>query len=294
MDLIEQQGLLRDRRALLAHIHRTIGAAGRHNGWEDLNSQQFKESSVVLFLIGLLPRTNQAMEPCLILNKRSAKVRQSGDLCCPGGGLSWHRDLLFSRFLSMPGFPLARWPLNAATRANRSQFGQAPALLLATGLREAWEEMRLNPLRFTFLGVLPEQHLVMFKRVIYPLVGWTLQQRFKPNWEVDRLIRVPLRRLLDPENYGRFFPMVRSGNGDRSHLLRQEHFPCFIHEDEHGREMLWGATYRITQTFLHIVFDFVPPATGDLPLVERYLDETYLAGSRWRPESARGGGEADW
>ena len=44
-------------------------------------------ASAVLFLLGLQPgKSNHPEEPCLILNKRSADVRQAGDLCCPGAG----------------------------------------------------------------------------------------------------------------------------------------------------------------------------------------------------------------
>ncbi|HSM74653.1 MAG TPA: hypothetical protein VK852_08460, partial [Desulfobacterales bacterium] len=76
------------------------------------------------------------------------------------------------------------------------------ALLLAAALREGFEEMRLNPLGVEFLAPMQAQRLVLFQRVIYPLVGWVpRQRRFIPNWEVDKIVRIPLAALLDPVNY---------------------------------------------------------------------------------------------
>ena len=46
------------------------------------------------------------------------------------------------------------------------------ALFLAVALRETWEEMGLNPLNIKFLGMLPEQGLIVFDRSIFPMVGW--------------------------------------------------------------------------------------------------------------------------
>ena len=49
----------------------------------------YRKASVVLFLVGDCPAESGARpETCLILNKRSARVRQAGDLCCPGGGIA--------------------------------------------------------------------------------------------------------------------------------------------------------------------------------------------------------------
>ena len=79
------------------------------------------------------------------------------------------------------------------------------ALLLAASLREGLEEMRLNPLGVEFLGALPLQRLVMFKREIYPFVGWVgRQRRFFPNWGVTDIVYIPLGTFLDPKRYARY------------------------------------------------------------------------------------------
>lgn len=246
-----------------------------------LTEGELKKASVVLFVLsdGSACECSVPSEPCLILNKRSAKVRQAGDLCCPGGGVSWKTDSLLSAALRLPGLPMRRWRLGGIRKGDYGNAGRVMSLLLATGLREAWEEMRLNPLRFEVLGVLPPQHLVMFDRVIYPIVGWATPQTYTPNWEVDRIVPIRLRDMTTPANYGRFRPTIVSPTGDGLQRLRPVDFPCFIHQASEGREMLWGATYRIALDFLNSVFGFVPPEDSKLPLVHRALDETYLNGS---------------
>lgn len=236
-------------------------------------------SSAVMFLLGRQPGWTSAGEgPCLVLNKRSDLVKQPGDLCCPGGGIDLRLDRWGARLLHLPLTPLTRWPFWRELRRERRRTSQRLSLLLATGLREAAEEMRLNPLGIDFLGPLPPQRLVMFQREIYPLVGWIRwQKRFFPNWEVERLVFIPLRQLLDPGRYARFRLTVE-GAGNPDHYKRE--FPCFRYGPPGARELLWGATFRICMVFLKLVFDFTPPdQAADLPIVEGTLKESYFTGN---------------
>ena len=140
--------------------------------------------------------------------------------------------------------------------------------------------MRLNPFGLTFLGMLPPQSLVMFERVIYPLVGCVNHQnRFYPNWEVEKLVYIPLAELLKPENYARYrLKMGTAANPARA--LSANDFPCFLHRCKNETEILWGATYQITAAFLEYVFDFQPPDVTSLPVINGSLDENYLTGNR--------------
>ena len=233
--------------------------------------------SSVLFLLGSHAAGEPGrFDPRLILNKRSGRVPQPGDLCCPGGGISPRTDLGLSRLLRLPGSPLARWACWGRFRRRHPESVRPLSLLLATSLRESFEEMRLNPLRVTFLGPMPPEHLVMFRRRIHPMVGWvTGPQRFIPNWEVDRIVRLPLKTLLDPGRYARLRPDFAEGGPSPGE------FPCFIHTSASGEtELLWGATYRITVHFLELVFGFHPPHPDGLRVVTRRLGRRYLAGSR--------------
>lgn len=144
---------------------------------------------------------------------------------------------------------------------------------LANGLRESFEEIRLNPFKVEFLGALRCYQLDLFQRMIFPIVGiMKTDAKSKPNWEVERVIKIPFSALLTPENYavyrlavtGKFKPIYKKDLVD---------YDCFIHREK-GRkdEILWGASYRIVQSFLSVVFDFDPPEQHFRPIIE---DELY-------------------
>ena len=217
---------------------------------------------------------------CLILNKRSAQVRQPGDLCCPGGSVSPQFDFRAARVIGLPGGPLARWPYWRSWRRHRPLEARWLALYCATALREAFEEMRLNPFRVRLLGPLPHQRVALFRRLIYPLAAWVPHQhRFKPNWEVERIVRIPLRSLVTPANYIRYRLTVPGSAGSAGpEAVREE--PGFRWGAAHGAELLWGATFRITMDFLKLAFGFRPPERDDLPQVIGQLGERYLSGER--------------
>lgn len=264
---------------LISYIQHQLDDNGLPENWGDLSANGLAKGSAVLFLLTQY-RFNgrKGGETALLLNKRSRKVRQPGDLCCPGGGVSY-LDKALSNMLRLPRSPLYNWPPWRALRKSNGRKADRLAMLLTTGLREAWEEMRLNPLQVSFLGLLPAQQLIMFDRMIYPLVGWvTPEQRFIPNWEVERIIHIPLRRLLDHRNYGRFELTFQKRDPSGR---RKNDFPCFLHQGRQASEVLWGATFRITMDFLRIVFDFSPPVLSGLPVINGHLGKTYLDGSRW-------------
>lgn len=234
-------------------------------------------TSAVLFLLGNRPGRS-GFDPCLVLNKRSRRVRQPGDLCCPGGGVHPAVDRWLAKFLSLPGLALKRWPHWAGWRRHPDRAARL-ALLLATSLRESLEEMRLNPLGVEFIGPMAAQRLVLFNRRIFPMAGWAAsQRRFYPNWEVERIVRVPIRSLLRAENYGRY--RLRPPGAAATPGLPGPHadYPCFLHRDGHGTELLWGATYRITAAFLETVFHFQPPPADRLPVRNGVLGTRYLGG----------------
>lgn len=237
-------------------------------------------TSSVLFLLG--PNCQGkgfSPTPCLILTKRSLRVKQPGDLCCPGGSISSGLDFYLAKLLYLRGSPLSRWPYWSLWRKKRHKEARRLALLFATCLREGFEEMRLNPLGVKFLGPLPSQQLVMFRKVIYPMVCWTgRQKRFFPNWEVERVVYIPLKNLLNPSGYARYRLHIESSQENGNDLNTKE-YPCFVHEYQGESEVLWGATFRITMVFLETIFGFKPPDMDSLPVVYGSLGENYLTGS---------------
>jgi len=237
-------------------------------------------ASAVLFLLGHRRPRGYGDEtgPFLLLNKRSARVKQPGDLCCPGGSIVPRLDVTLARLLRLRGSPLVRWTGWSEWRERPEQEAFSLSLLLATGLRESFEEMRLNPFGIRFLGFLPPARLVMFRRVIYPMVCWISGQvRFFPNWEVEKVVAVPLSRLLEATNYARCVMTIAVSNDSR-HAHDIKEFPCFLHHFDGQTERLWGATFRITMSFLDLVFGFTPPAVENLQAVEGTLGRHYLTG----------------
>jgi hypothetical protein len=237
-----------------------------------------KRASAVLFLLGQCSAAGKANEPCIVFNKRSKLVRQAGDLCFPGGSLDHRIDVLTARVMGLPFFPLGRWSYWKHWRRHRKKEASRLALLLAAGLRESLEEMRLNPLGTEFIGPLPANPLQSFEKVIYPLVVWIRnQKRFFPNWEVEKVVSIPIHDFLNPGKYVRYRMHFESYAGP--HYNAVQDFPGFLHVEGNDREVLWGATYRIVMTFLEIIYAFFQPDLFELPIIEGYRDETYFNGT---------------
>jgi hypothetical protein len=236
------------------------------------------EASAVLFLLGEHCEEHTLRhEPCVVFNKRSKKVRQPGDLCFPGGRVSPRLDFILSKFLTLPLFPLARWPYWPTWREMKGEDAEYLALLFATSLRESLEEMGLNPLGVTFLGPLPPANLHMFGRVIYPMVGWIARQRhFLLNWEVERIVYTRIRDLLNPDRYASYRLNIASRDEEASSEEIRD-FPCFRHRNHDEEEVLWGATYRIVMVFLELVYGFRAPSIDTLPVIHGYLDKRYFS-----------------
>lgn len=236
-----------------------------------------RNASAVMFLLGLLPGENGgAPEPGLILNKRSQSVNQPGDLCCPGGGITPGIDTFLARAMGFPGLPMWRWPFWSTIRSRRYKEAEILRILFFTSLREGFEEMRLNPFGVRFLGPLPVQRLVMFRRVIYPMVGWiSKQQHFRLNWEVEKIVSIPLKKLLDLDNYVQYRLEMKDPHAGKGRQKVYE-APSFLYKNGLESEVLWGATCRITLNFLQLMFGFEVPTDGSLPVLKGVMDKTYL------------------
>jgi hypothetical protein len=271
--------LLKHPPSLIKHIMQALHTSNQHNCIFPKEVTNSMSTSAVLFLLGFQYENGRFLpEPCLILNKRSQKVRQPGDLCCPGGSMSSRLDSYLSRLLYWPGSPLTRWPYWNQWRKQRQQEARTLTILFATSLRESFEEMRLNPLKVKLLGPLPSQELVMFHRVIYPVMCWVnRQKRFRTNWEVEKIVYIPLKNLLDPSKYAHYRLRLETHTESRLEPDKRD-FLCFIHDHEDESEHLWGATFRITMAFLELVFGFKPPEIESLPLIDGVLGENYYSG----------------
>jgi 8-oxo-dGTP pyrophosphatase MutT (NUDIX family) len=265
--------LLSDPDLLVKAIEGVLGRGGRFSFVTP--PADTAAASAVLFLLGRGRSGTKAGEICLILNKRSRRVRQPGDLCCPGGSVA-RLDFQAARLLALPFGTFGRWPHRRAWRQERPLEGRWLALYLATALRESFEEMRLNPLRVRFLGPLPPSRLQLFRRAIYPLAAWIPRPAgLRPNWEVERIVHVPLRELLEPSGYI-CYHVARTPDASNPEPVAR--MPAFRLRPPCGTEILWGATYRITMDFLRIVFGFEAPPLDTLPVVAGELARSYMTG----------------
>jgi hypothetical protein len=193
------------------------------------------------------------------LIKRSRRVSQAGDIACPGGILHYRYDSLLMRFITSGLIPLFHNQAGLYSRKRDPRTFRAIALFLANGVRESWEELRLNPFRIIFLGPLPSYSQTLFRRIIFPLVCYLkMPHRLYPNYEVESLVDIPVDAFFRENNYGTLHLERETGLS-----LRKEGrlpLPCLIYSDREGREnILWGATFFIIINFLEIAFGFQLP-----------------------------------
>jgi hypothetical protein len=55
-------------------------------------------------------------------------------------------------------------------------------------------------------------------------------------------------------------------------------FPCLVYEENGEAEILWGATFKVIQTFFQIAFEFEFPHPDGRRVVHRPLALNYLSG----------------
>jgi 8-oxo-dGTP pyrophosphatase MutT (NUDIX family) len=112
------------------------------------------------------------------------------------------------------------------------------ASLYATALRECWEEIGVRPEDVTRVGALDPVLTVVSNFAITPFVARLAHPNFAPNpREVDELIELPLRRLIEPD-------ALREEIWETGGVRRTIYFYS------HGEHIIWGATARILRQFV--------------------------------------------
>jgi hypothetical protein len=190
-------------------------------------------------------------------------------------------DRLLRHLISTGLTPIMQGKARSLARAKGVKNMEHISLFLTNALREAWEEIRVNPLNVQFLGALPSRELYVFSRIIFPVVGlvrrdWT----FQPNREVERVIEIPLKALFDRNRYGTLTVDIESTLPFRHEVEPVRNFPCFLYTPPGGREeILWGATMSIVMNFLEIVFGFTLPEENSNRVVRKSLRPDYATGN---------------
>jgi len=114
--------------------------------------------------------------------------------------------------------------------------------LVATALREAYEEVGIAPEQVTIIGQLSRLYIQPSNFEVYPTVGWTTQRPafvIDPS-EVARLLEVPLVAFQNPANRYHEQWTLRG---------RQVQVPFFRIEGE----TVWGATAMILSELLAVI-----------------------------------------
>jgi 8-oxo-dGTP pyrophosphatase MutT (NUDIX family) len=225
----------------------------------------------------------QAGEPrpdeyVFLLNKRSKKVLQPGDLCAPGGGIHPLLDSFAQKLLQFKLLPGVGGPgLEMARRRGKEAYKKI-LFLLGNALRESWEELRLSPFNVEFLGPLPTYPLSSRRWIIFPLVGRVKHSwQAKLSWEVEKIVPIPLAAFFNPENYAVYsleVPEKLVAQG----IPSPWEFPCLVHRENGEEEILWGATFKVIQTFFQIVHGFSFPSPDGRRVIRRPLASNYLTG----------------
>jgi 8-oxo-dGTP pyrophosphatase MutT (NUDIX family) len=224
---------------------------------------------------GVLLLLDLRTEPAFVLVKRSSQVAQPGDLSCPGGMLNTMLDPLLRLPTVSRLNPIITGKARSYLFKRDADSIRAITLFFATALRETWEEINLSPCKISFLGTLPTYSLRLFKRTIFPLVGFVKKEwTFRPNSEVERIVEIPLKTFFRGDHYH----LIRLQAADDFLFAKKMdgEFPCLVYRDGQGHEdILWGATFNIIMNFLHVVFDFTPQSPDSSKIIYKPMYHNY-------------------
>ena len=118
--------------------------------------------------------------------------------------------------------------------------------LTHTALRETAEELGLEAQSVHVLGSITPIYVSASQNMVHPIIGWTDSHPVfdpSPN-EVERVIEVPIKTLLEPNNVGECQRM----NHGKTRMV-----PCYRINGDY----IWGATAMILSEFLSIINDHV-------------------------------------
>ena len=210
------------------------------------------------------------------LIKRSDMVSQGGDISCPGGMLQPSRDNFLNFFVKTGILPAMRGRKVSLIQRGDKETAALIHLFLTNALREAWEEIGLNPFNIKFLGALPSYSLTLFARTIFPFVCLTPKSfKYKLSSEVEKVLEIPLSIFFDSANYAMLD--IKTSLGKDTEPLQYQ-MPCLIIPDGRGGEdILWGATFNIIHNFLRIISDGTLPSTYSSRTLNKVLTIKYIS-----------------
>jgi len=231
----------------------------------------------VVLLLNYRELHNGKSEYVFQLIKRSATVSQAGDISCPGGILH-PDDKIVSNSIAAEAVTSFYKRAAGRTIHKDKETIELIRIFLANALREAWEEIGLNPAVFSFLGALPCYSLSLIARTIFPLVCLIPEPyEFNLSSEVEKVLEVPVSTFFDGSHYA-LLEVVTSFEDTTT--VHNSLFPCILLQDGGGKkEVLWGATFNIITNFLRILSGNNLPAPSSPQRIRKILSATYISGN---------------
>lgn len=114
--------------------------------------------------------------------------------------------------------------------------------LVATALREANEEVNIDPESVTIIGSLTKLHIPPSNFDVFPYVGFsTKRPNFKANEEVDKILEVDLNELMNPN--------TKTTKTIHHRLGKLVDVPCYFINNE----IIWGATAMMVGELLEVI-----------------------------------------
>jgi 8-oxo-dGTP pyrophosphatase MutT (NUDIX family) len=116
----------------------------------------------------------------------------------------------------------------------------------AAALREANEEIGIDPATVELLGRLTPLHIPVSGFLLHPVVGFTsMRPAFqRAEWEVARIIEAPIRMLSDPAVLKREF---------RTRMVKGQSIDVDVPYYDIDGEKVWGATAMVLAEFCAIL-----------------------------------------
>jgi 8-oxo-dGTP pyrophosphatase MutT (NUDIX family) len=248
----------------------------KHDLIKNSSSSPTELAAGVVLLINFRSNQNPA-EYVFQLIKRSNTVSQGGDISCPGGIVHRRLDRIMSHLLWTGIIPTVHGNNLKSSQFSDKDTASLIRLHLTTALREAWEEVGLNPLNVNFLGALPCYSLSFLARTIFPTVCLTTKPfQYRLSSEVEKIIEIPVVFFFNHSNYATLNIKTAATNNPQ-HLLYQ--MPCLVIPDSQGGEdILWGATFNIITNFLRVISDNTLPPIPSSRTVDKVLTNNYITG----------------
>jgi 8-oxo-dGTP pyrophosphatase MutT (NUDIX family) len=210
------------------------------------------------------------------LIKRSKNISQAGDISCPGGMLQPGHDRKMSHLLKTGVIPTVNGHHLNSSQFRDKETASLIRLFLSTALREAWEEVGLNPCNTVFLGALPSYSLTLLAKTIFPVVCLTPKPfKYRLSSEVEKILEIPLSLFFDSNNYAMLD--IKTSLGEGTEPLQYQ-MPCLvIPDDQKGEDILWGATFNIINNFLRIISDGDLPSSSSTRTLNKVLTLHYIS-----------------